>query len=150
MNGKRIRCLQIVSQYVLIYLQQFSSYSNRNCKKSPFSRTVAHIFVYPGGAPATITQNVASMDHGKTIQCLPNASQHVPIYLQQFPSYTMLKSMRKTKNRHFYHILVSPGDAPGAITLNVAWIERKFDAYKLPRCMCPSNYNRFRDRTRYW
>ena len=84
------------------------------------------------------------------IQCLPNPSQHVPIYLQQFPSYTMLKSMRKTKNRHFYHILVSPGDAPGAITLNVAWIERKFDAYKLPRCMCPSNYNRFRDRTRYW
>jgi len=31
----------------------------------------------------------------------------------------MLKSMRKSKNRYFYHILVSPGDAPGAITLNV-------------------------------
>ena len=55
----------------------------------------------------------------------------------------MLKSKRKSKNRHFYHIFVSPGDAPGAITLNVALIEREFDAYKLPRCMCPSNYNRF-------
>jgi len=43
--------------------------------------------------------------------------------------------MRESKNRHFYHIFVSPGDAPGAITLNVAWIERKFDAYKLPRCI---------------
>ena len=43
------------------------------------------------------------------------------------------------------NIFVSPGDAPGAITLNVVpvWMEREFDAYKLPRCMCPSNYNRF-------
>ena len=31
----------------------------------------------------------------------------------------MLKSMRKFKNHYFYHIFVSPGDAPGAITLNV-------------------------------
>ena len=37
--------------------------------------------------------------------------------------------MRKSKNRYFYHIFVSPGDAPGAITLNVVWMEREFDAY---------------------
>ena len=43
MDGKRIRCLQIVSQHVPIYLQQFPSYSNRKCKKSPFSRTAAHL-----------------------------------------------------------------------------------------------------------
>ena len=43
---------------------------------------------------------ICCMD-GKTIQSLPNPSQHVPIYLQWFPSYTMLKSMRKSKNRHF-------------------------------------------------
>ena len=91
---------------------------------------------------------VCCMD-GKTIQCLPNPSQYVPIYLQQFPSYTMLKSMRKSKNRYFYHIFVSPGDAPGAITLNVVWMEREFDAYKLSRCMCPSIYNRLWDRARY-
>ena len=41
----------------------------------------------------------------------------------------MLKSMRKSKNCYFYHILVSPWDAPGAITLNVVWMEREFDAY---------------------
>jgi len=57
--------------------------------------------------------------------------------------------MRKSKNRYFYHIYVSPGDAPGAITLNVVWMEREFDAYKLYRCMCPSNYNRFWDRAIY-
>ena len=50
----------------------------------------------------------------------------------------------RTKNRYFYHIFVSPGDAPGAITLNVVWMEREFDAYKLSRCMCPSKYNRLR------
>jgi len=62
MDGNRIRCLQIVSQHVPIYLQQFRSYSNCKCKKSPFSRTAAHIFVSPGDAPATITQYVASME----------------------------------------------------------------------------------------
>jgi len=29
-------------------------------------------------------------------------------------------------------------------------MERESDAYKLPRCMCPSNYNRFWDRAIYW
>jgi len=42
----------------------------------------------------------------------------------------MLKSMRKSKNRYFYHIFVSAKDAPGAITLNVVWIERELLAYQ--------------------
>jgi len=29
-------------------------------------------------------------------------------------------------------------------------MEIEFDAYKLSRVMCPSNYNRFWDRARYW
>jgi len=57
--------------------------------------------------------------------------------------------MRKSKNRYFYHIFVSPGNASGAITLNVVWMEREFDAYKLSRCMCPSIYNRLWVRARY-
>ena len=108
----------------------------------------AFIFCLPWGRPCG-NHAKRCMDE-KTIQCLPNPSQHVPIYLQQFTSYTMLKSMRKSKNRYFYHIFVSPGDAPGAITLNVIWMEREFDAYKLPRRMCPSNYISFSDRARYW
>jgi len=55
----------------------------------------------------------------------------------------MLKSMRKSKNRYFYHIFVSPGNAPGAITLNVVWMEREFDAYKLSRSVYPSIFNSF-------
>jgi len=45
--------------------------------KEPFSRTAVHIFGSPGGA----LHAIFPMD-GKTIGCLPNASQHVPIYLQ--------------------------------------------------------------------
>jgi len=57
--------------------------------------------------------------------------------------YDAYKSMRKSKNRYFYHIFVSPGDAPGAITLNVVRMESGFDAYKLPRNMYPSIFNSF-------
>jgi len=55
----------------------------------------------------------------------------------------MLKSMHKSKNRYFYDIFVSTGDAPGAITLNVVCMEREFDAYKLSRSMYPSIFNSF-------
>jgi len=37
-----------------------------------------------------------------------------------------------------------------AITLNVVWMEREFDAYKLSCCMCESNYIRYWDTARYW
>ena len=58
--------------------------------------------------------------------------------------------MRKSKNRYFCDMFVFPGDAPGAITLNVVWMEREFDAYKLSRCICSSSYSRFWDRAKYW
>jgi len=51
--------------------------------------------------------------------------------------------MRKYNNRYFYHILVSPGDAPGAITLDVVWMEREFSACQSPRSMYPSIFNSF-------
>ena len=44
--------------------------------------------------------------------------------------------MRKSENRYFHYIFVSPGDTLGVITLNVVWMEREFDVYKLPRCIC--------------
>jgi len=71
------------------------------------------------------------------------ACTYLSLIVSELGAYTMLKSMRKSKNRHFYQILVSPGDAPGAITLNVVWMEREFHAYKLSRCMCPSIFNSF-------
>jgi len=58
MDGKRIRCLQIiVSQHVPICLQQFPRYSNRKCKKSPFSRTAAHI-LFSLETPLRLSRNM--------------------------------------------------------------------------------------------
>jgi len=149
MNEKTFQCLSNRSQHVPIYLQQFTSYSNRKCKIIAVFTYHSPQFCFHWRRPCDY-HAICSTDR-KTIHCLPNPSLHVPIYLEYFPSYTMLKSMRKSKSRYFYHILVSPGDAPGAITLNAVCMEREFDAYKLSRCMCSSNYNRFWDIwARYW
>jgi len=64
----------------------------------------------------------------KRIQCLSNASQHVPIYLQPFSS----NSTQKFKN------LASPGYAPGTIAVNVTRIEREFNACQTPSSMYPA------------
>ena len=60
MNEKTIQCLPNPSQHVPIYLEQFLSYSNRKCKKLPFSRTAAHIFISPGDAqsPLRLSRNI--------------------------------------------------------------------------------------------
>jgi len=150
MDGKSIQCLPNPWQHVPIYLQQFPSYSNRKCKKSPFSRTAAHIFVSPGDAPAIITQYVAWMESIEFNACQTPRS----MYLSTFNIVRVTRCLSQcvsTKIAIFYHILVSSGDAPGEIKLNVVFMmERELDAYKLPRCMYPSNYNRFSDRARYW
>ena len=75
-----------------VYLQQFPSYSNHNCKKTSFLRTPAFIFCLPWGRPCG--NHAKRCMNEKTIQCLPNSSQRVPIYLQYFPSYTMLKQQQ--------------------------------------------------------
>jgi len=117
MDGKIIQCLSkpcsmyssICNSFPVIRIPQVQ-------KIAVFTYRSPH-FCFPWRRPCDY-HAVCCMDE-KTIQCLPNPSQHVPIYLQLFPSYTMLKSTRKSKNRYLYHILVSPGDAPGGITLNV-------------------------------
>jgi len=80
----------------------------------------------------------------KTIQCLPNPSQHVPIYRQQFPSYSNRKCKKSPFSRTAAHIFVSPGDAPALITQYVAWIEREFNACQIPHSMYLSIFNSFR------
>jgi len=90
MDGKRNRCLQIVSQHVPIYLQQFPRYSNRKCKKSPFSRTAVHTFVSPGDAPATITQYVAWMERQFNACQTPRS-----MYLSIFNSFRVIRCLNQ-------------------------------------------------------
>jgi len=85
---KRIRCLQIVTQHVPIYIQQFPSYSNRKCKQSPFSRIAAHIFVSPEDAPATITQYVSWMERQFNAYQTPRRK-----YLSIFNSFRVIRCL---------------------------------------------------------
>jgi len=87
MDGKTIQCLPNPSQHVPIYLQQFPSYSNRKCKKSPFSRTAAHIFVSLGDAPATITQYVAWIE----IQLFNACQTPLSMYISIFSSFRVIR-----------------------------------------------------------
>jgi len=75
---------------------------------------------------------------------LPKPLQHVPIYLQQFPSYSNRKCKKSLFSRTAAHIFVSPGDAPALITQYVPWMEREFNACQTPRSMYLSIFNSFR------
>jgi len=100
-----------------------------------------HIFVCPGDAPGAITQNVAWMKRQFSARQTPHN-----MYLSIFNSFRViqcLKSMRKSKNCYFYHIFVCPGDAPVAITQNVAWMKRQFSACQTPHNMYLSIFNSF-------
>jgi len=125
-----------------VYLQQFPSYSNHNCKKSSFLCTPAFIFCLPSGRPCV--NHAKRCINEKTIQCLPNPSQHVPIYLQQFPSYSNRKYQKLPFSHTTAHIFVSPGDAPAIITQYVAWMERQFYACQTPCSMYLSIFNSVR------
>jgi len=100
-------------------------------------------FLFPPETPLRLSRN---MLHGwKTIQCLPNPSQHVRCtYLSSIVSeLRCLSQCVSPKIAIFTTFFVFPGGAPGTITLNVVWIKREFDAYKLSRSMYPSIVNSF-------
>jgi len=86
--------------------------------KSSFLRTQAFIFCLPWGRPCS--NHAKRCTNEKTIQCLPNPSQHVPIYLEQFPSYSNRKCKESKFSRTAAYIFVSSGDAPAIITQYVA------------------------------
>jgi len=68
------------------------------------------------------------------------------MYLSVVNSFRVIRCLSQSispKIAIFYHIFVPPGDAPGAIMLNVVWMESEFDAYKLFRRMYPSIFNSF-------
>ena len=76
------------------------------------------------------------------------------MYLSVFNSFRVIRCLSQCvspKIAIFTTFLfpLGSGDAPEAITLNVVRMEREFDAYKLSRCICPSNYYCFWDTARY-
>ena len=117
-RNRKIRRIQCVSCLSTTVSQLFEP----QLQKIVILRTQAFIFCLPWGRPCG--NNAKRCMSEKTIQCLPNHSQHVPIYLQQFPSYSNRKCKKSQFSRTAAHIFVSPGDAPATITQYVPWMER--------------------------
>jgi len=92
-------CQTHSSMYPSIIFNRFPVIQPESSKVRYFSTFVLHILASHGYAPGTIAVSVTWIEL-KRIQCLSNASQHVPIYLQPFPS----NSTRKFKGSPFYHI----------------------------------------------
>ena len=135
MDRKTIRCLPNPSQHIPIYLQQFPSYtmlkSMRKSKNRYFHVQSPH-FCFPWRRPCDY-HAICCMDV-KTIQCLPNPSQHVPIYLQQFPSYSNRKCQKLPFSRMAAHIFISPGDAPATRNMLHGWKDNLMLAKPLAVC----------------
>ena len=90
MDRKRIQCLLNALRHIPIYLQPFPSNSSRwNPKVAILAHFFAH-FGLPWVRPWDY-RGKCYMDR-KRIQCLSNASQHVPIYLQTFLRYILVEN----------------------------------------------------------
>ena len=105
-------------------------------------------FFFPRG-PCSANCAKFCMDR-KKLPCLQNALQHVPIYLQQCPRYSNRKCKKIAVFTYCGPHFCFPWGRPWGNHAKFVWMEREFDAYKLSRCICPSNYSRFWDRAWYW
>ena len=90
-------------------------------------------FLFALGTP--LWQSRKTLHDEKTIQCLPNSSQHVPTYLQQFPSY----SNRKCKNSRFHlpqPTFLFPLETPLRLSRNMlhGWKDNSMLAKRLAAC----------------
>ena len=65
----------------------------------------------------------------KTIQCLPNPSQHVPIYLQQFPSYSSRKCKKIAVFTYCSPHFCFPWRRPCSMYLYI------FNSFRVIRCL---------------
>ena len=131
-------CQTPPSTYPSIF-NSFSVIRTASAKKSPFSSTAAHIFVSPGDAPATITQYIAWMERQFDACQTPRS-----MYLFIFNSFRVIRCFQCVSPKiAIFTTFCFPWGRPGAITLNVVWMERDFDAYKLSRSMYPSIFNSF-------
>ena len=107
-------------------------------------------FVSPGDAPATITQYVVWMER-QFNACQTSRST----YLCIFNSFWVIRCLSQCVSSiiAIFNTFLFPLGRPWGNHARCCMdgsMEREFDAYKLSRCMCPSNYNRFWDRARYW
>ena len=101
-----------------------------------------------GRLSTTLTQVVAYQSSRRIYPSIFNHFWDIAIYRWRVIDFQQSREV----NERYYHILLSPGYAPGtiAIDLNVTRLERGFNACKTPCCIYPSIFNRFWDIASYW
>ena len=123
---RRIQCITCLSTTV-------SQLFERKCKKSPFSRNVAHIFVFPGNATEEITQYVAWMER-QFNACKTSRSMYPSI----FNSFPVIRTAI-AKNRCFHvpqTTFLFPLETPLRISRNMlhGWKDNSMLAKPLAAC----------------
>jgi len=130
----------------IFYLQQFPCYSNRKCKKIAVFTYLSPHFCFPWRRPCDY-HAICCMD-GKTFNACQTPRS---TYLSIFNSFRAIRCLSHcVKSLFLPHFCFPWGRHWGnhaKCCMDVVWMEREFDAYKLFRCICPSNYNRFWDRS---
>ena len=119
-----------------MYPSIFNSFSvirTANAKTSPFSRTAAHIFVFPGNATEEITQYVAWMER-QFNACKTSRSMYPSI----FNSFPVIRTAI-AKNRRFHvpqTTFLFPLETPMRISRNMlhGWKDNSMLAKPLAAC----------------
>ena len=111
-----------VSQLFELQVQQITVFTYR----SPH-------FCFPWRHPCDY-HAIRCMDR-KTIQCLPNPSQQVPIYHEQFPSYLNRKCKKSQFSRTAAHIFV-PLETPLRLSRNMlhGWKDNSMPVKLIAAC----------------
>ena len=112
---------------------------DRDIEIEPYEEIVdrAEVYSTPSGSRSASPVSVdRSLPPAQSLSQGPSTSDRAPD--TSAVAVTVIRCLsqcvlRKSKNRYFYHIFVSPGDAPGAITLNVVWMESRH--FIIPPCI---------------
>ena len=117
-----------------VYLQQFPSYSNHNCKV---------IFTYPGlhfclPWVRHCGNHAKRCTSEKTIQCLPNPSHHVPYVPSILNSFPVIRTA-SAKNCRFHEpqpTFLFPLETPLRLSRNMlhGWKDNSMRAKPLAAC----------------
>ena len=106
------------------------SASAKNCRFQVLQPTFLFPLVTP--LPLSHIHTIRCMDQ-KTIQCLPNPSPR-SMYLSILNSFRVIRCLIQCTTPKiviFTTLFVYPGYAPGAITLNVVWMERQIPCLQI-------------------
>ena len=124
-----------------VYLQQFPSYSNHNCEKNRhFYVPRPSFFVFPGDAPAAIMQTLHGWKDNSVLAKPLAACTHLSLTVSQlFEPQVQKITVLTYRSPHFCF----PWGRPWGNHAKCCMDKRELDAYKLSRCMCPSNYTVF-------